>query len=181
MLGFYANAMQQLESAEDCLKKGRVLSSLCLLYSLMDVTASLERRSGEGTKSAFVRWVDENMLKGRSSPYSALDLYGARCGVLHSFTPDSDLSREGQARKVIYAWGTARAEDLAETARNIGRDEIAVHIVDLMDCFRRGLETYLDGVMHSPERLKQAERNAELWFTKMDRRVVDDFLRLCGS
>ena len=170
--------MQQLDATQECLKKGQVIAALCLLYSLIDVTASLERLSGEGTRSAFVRWVDEHMLKGRSLPYSALDLYGARCGVLHTFTPDSDLCREGKARKIVYAWGSAPAEDLADTARIIGRDEIVIHIEELLHSFRRGLEAYLDGVIHDPERLRKTEAHAELWFTSLDRQVVDEFLRI---
>jgi hypothetical protein len=33
---------------------------------------------------------------------TGLELYAARCGVLHTFTPDSDLSRDNKARRIVY-------------------------------------------------------------------------------
>lgn len=172
--------MEQLESIEDCLNKGRVLPSLCLLYSLIDVTASLERRPNEG-KAAFVRWVDENMLEKRPLPCTALELYAARCGVLHSFTPDSDLSRKGQARTIVYAWGRSKAEELAEVGKRLGRTEVVLQIGDLIESFRVGLDAYLDEVVHDSERLRKIEQLETLWFTHLDQKTVARFLRLTNT
>lgn len=80
MEAFYRNALEQLEAVEDCLKARRILSALCQLYSLVDVTASLEKRPGEGSSSSFVRWVDENMLPASALRCTALELCAARCG-----------------------------------------------------------------------------------------------------
>jgi hypothetical protein len=176
MLAFYQNAVQQMDALEDCLKSGRIISCLCLLYSLIDVTASLERRPPEGTKAAFVRWVEENMLKRQPLSCSALELYAARCGVLHTFTPDSDLSRDGLARTIVYAWGNARAEDLAEAGRRLGRNDVAIHIADLLACFRAGLDAYLEGVVHDSGRLRSIEQQATPWFIHMHQEIVNRFL-----
>jgi hypothetical protein len=65
--------MKQLrDSIEDCVSKGRVLSCLTLLYSAIDILASLERHQQEGTKAAFVRWVDTYMLPYGAFPFSAI-------------------------------------------------------------------------------------------------------------
>jgi hypothetical protein len=61
MLAFQHNLIDHLDAIEDCLQTRRFLPCLCLLYSGIDVVASLERRPDEGTKSAFVRWVEENI------------------------------------------------------------------------------------------------------------------------
>jgi hypothetical protein len=180
MLGFYQNAIEQLESIEDCLNKDRVLSSLCLLYSLIDVTASLERGPNEG-KSAFVRWVDRYMLRKRPLPCTALELYAARCGILHSFTPDSNLSRKGKARNIVYAFGPAKLEDLAKTGKRLGRADASVHIKDLVESFRAGLDEYLGEIVHDPERLRMIEQSESLWFTRLDRATVARFLRLTDT
>jgi hypothetical protein len=158
MLAFYENAMQQLDAIEECLRQGRIISCLCLLYSLIDVTASLERQPTEGTKAAFVRWIDGNVLKGRPLPCSALEMYAARCGVLHTFTLDSDLSRGGLARTIIYAWGSASADDLAEAGRRLGRNDVALKIEDLVGAFRAGLGEYIEEVAHDSARLQNIER-----------------------
>jgi len=176
MQAFYANMTQLLGAIEDCLSKGRLLSCLTLLYSGIDVVASLERGSGEGTKAAFVRWAEGNLLKVHPLPCTALELYAARCGVVHAFTPQSDLSRQGSARQIVYAWGTAKSEDLAEAGKRLGRTDVPVHIRDLIDAFRAGVACYLEEVGRSPEREQLLETGTGLWFTHMDQGLVKQFL-----
>ena len=62
------------------------------------MASSLDRKEGEGTKAAFLRWCDSYLLASKALPCNSLELYGARCGVLHAGSPDSDLSRLGKAR-----------------------------------------------------------------------------------
>jgi hypothetical protein len=175
MLALQQNLAQHLDAIEDCLQRRRVLSCLCLLYSGIDVVGSLE--TGKSTRSTFVRWVEENMLKARPMPCTALELYAARCGILHTFTPDSDLSRKGGARKLNYAWGHASTDDLAKIAKALGRAEIAVHVRELIDSFRAGLDLYIEKVMQNPDRLRRVEESSSLWFTHLDRDTVANFLK----
>ena len=72
MHAFYENVTEQLNTIEDCLELRRIIPCLCLIYSCIDVVASLERRPNEGTKAAFVRWVSENMSKARPLPCTPL-------------------------------------------------------------------------------------------------------------
>src|ERR1700736_5152787 len=114
----YFQALKQLKSSiEDCVSKGRVLSCLTLLYLTIDNLASLEKRATEGTRHSFVRWVDTYMLPNDALQFSALDLYAARCGIIHSFSAESDLSRKGQAKKIVYAWGTASVDSLRQVGK----------------------------------------------------------------
>jgi hypothetical protein len=174
MLALERNLVEHLDAVEDCLQKRRILSCLCLLYCGIDVVASLE--TGKSTKSTFVSWVDENMLKARPLPCTALEIYAARCGMLHTFTPDSDLSRSGGIRKINYAWGNSTAECLAKSTKALGRTEVAVHVRELIDGFRAGLVSYIEEVMQSPDRLRRVEESSSLWFTHLDQDVVTKFL-----
>jgi len=176
MLALQQNLVEHLDAIDDCLQKHRILSCLCLLYCGIDVVASLE--TGKSTKSTFVRWVEENMLKARPMACTALELYAARCGILHTFTPDSDLSRKQRVRKIIYAWGSARAEDLAKTTKALGRAEVAIHVRELIDSFRAGLVSYFEDIMQSPDRLRRIEKSTGLWFTHIDQNTVEDFLKV---
>jgi hypothetical protein len=97
---FYAHIVDLIESIEDCFAKQRKLPCLTLLYAGIDVIATIECGPGKGTGADFVRWVDQYMLNTRELQCSAMDLYGARCGTLHTFISDSNLSRKGKARKV---------------------------------------------------------------------------------
>jgi hypothetical protein len=176
MQAFFQNMAQLFEAIEDCLEKRWLLPCLTLLYSGIDVVASLKRRPGDGTKAAFVRWVTEYMLKVHPLPCTALELYAARCGVVHAFTAESDLSRQGAARRLVYAWGGAKTEDLAAATKLLGSTDVAIHIRELMDGFRAGVAYYGDELARDPERERRIEAGSRLWFTHMDQNLVKKFL-----
>ena len=179
MQTFYMHMIDLIESIEDCLAKRRILPCLVLLYSGIDVMASLESKPNEGTQSSFVRWTDAYLLNGRSLSCTAMDLYAARCGILHTFTPDSRLYREGKARMIAYAWGTADVNSLEKSRKKAGGyDFLSVHLRNLVDAFRTAVADYLDDVAAHPERSMQFEKAARLWFAHMDRKIVDDFLAI---
>ena len=115
-----------VDAVEDCRAANRVLPSLSLLYTGMDVMGSLESLPGEGTKQSFTRWVDKHVVRPGNLPCTALELYAARCGVVHTFTPESNLFRQGQVRRVFYAWGSARSEDLQQAIDTLGSPAVVV-------------------------------------------------------
>lgn len=121
------------------------------------------------------------MSKARPLPCTPLELYGARCGILHTFAADSDLSRDGKVRPVIYAWGNATVADLSEASRRLGRTEVAVHLRVLIDSFRSGLAAYLEHLVHEPDRMRRFEERAGLWFTHMNQKVVQEFLKVSAD
>jgi hypothetical protein len=166
--GLYQNIISLIESIEECLEKRRFLPCLTLLYTGIDVIASLERRPEEKPKTAFIRWVDGYLLRARALPCTSTELYAARCGILHTFSADSDLSRRGKARKVFYAWGTAPVGDLAQAASILDRNDIvAVHIRDLIDGFRDGVAGYFQEIGADTRRQDAVAQHAGLWFVKM--------------
>jgi hypothetical protein len=119
---------------------------LVLLYSTIDAAAWLSV-SGEAdvSRNAFTGWVDAFLLPGSSLECTALDLYGARCGILHSMSAFSALSRSGKVRTISYAWGSASLSELQGVLRYKRRDDIvAVHINDLRAALRSGFQVFLD-------------------------------------
>jgi len=179
MDAFYRHMNDLVESIEDCHTKGRILPCLVLLYTGIDVMASLEHIRGEGTQSSFVRWVDTYFLNGRNFPCTALDLYSARCSILHTFTPDSRLYNNGKARRIAYAWGTADANRLEMSRRKLGgHDFSSVHLRDLIDAFRNAVVNQLHDVEVHPERNKQFKKATGLWFAHMDCAIVNNYLAI---
>ncbi len=170
-----------IEAVEDCLEKRRVMPSLVLLYTAIDVVASLERRHDEGTRASFTRWVDSYLLNRRSLGCTPLELYAARCGVLHTFTAESDLSRAGKTREVVYAWGNQKKEDLQEAIRLTNRDWVALHVGDLIDAFREALLLYVEEIEKDPGRQKLVEKRAGVWLTNMNPELLHKFLALKRS
>ena len=174
---FYKNTIAMIESIEDCLEKRRILPCLVLLYTGLDVMASLDRQSSESSKAAFLRWVDKYFLKARPLACTATELYAARCGVLHTLTAESDLSRQGRARMLIYAWGNAAVDDLAKTAALLKRDDlVSVHVRDLIDAFRSGIAEYVQELDGDTQRQDFVARRAGLWFTNMQPDVIRRFI-----
>jgi hypothetical protein len=158
-------------------EKKRILSALVLIYTGVDVMASLQRSGNEGVGEAFIRWVDNYLLKARTLPCTALELFAARCGVLHTFTADSDLFRKGEVRQVLYAWGTAKASDLAASISKLDRDDgVAIQVEDLFWAFREGLATYVDAVDQSPTLRDRFAQGTDLWFTDVSLATMEQFL-----
>jgi predicted DNA-binding protein (MmcQ/YjbR family) len=78
--------------------------TLILIYSGIDAMAWLDRPAGQADVHGpdFQRWVDEYLLPDSGLTCTAADLYGARCGMLHSHTGESRKHRELQVKKVFY-------------------------------------------------------------------------------
>jgi hypothetical protein len=175
MIAFEENLIALLDSIEDCLAKRRLLPCLILLYSGIDIVSALEPR--RASPSAFMKWVKKYLLKSTSLSCTASDLYGARCGIVHTFSAESDMSRKGKARQIVYAWGDAKTEPLASTSKRLGRNDCVVDIRELIEAFRLGLANYLEEVMQDDNRKRKLDAGASLWFTHMDQNTVKAFLK----
>lgn len=75
-----------------------------MIYSAIDALAALTRESRDtsATRNEFQEWVRTYLLPQMNCGLTALDIYGARCGVVHTYAPTSDLSRTGQAKVIVY-------------------------------------------------------------------------------
>lgn len=60
----------------------------------------------QGVRERFTALCDNYILPGSGIQCAALDLYAARCSVLHTLGWESDLSKSGKARSVFYSFGT---------------------------------------------------------------------------
>jgi hypothetical protein len=99
----YKNLMLLGEGIETCLERKRIAPALILLYSAIDTSGWLDSAESHATRESFLQWVDRYLLNAKPLTCTALELYAARCGLLHTFTPDSRLSSEGKARRICYA------------------------------------------------------------------------------
>jgi hypothetical protein len=155
-----------------------ILPGLALLYTEIDIAASLERLAHEGTKQAFTRWCESYLLKGSPLGCTSVDLYSARCGILHAHTAESDLSRIGKARMIYYAWGTATADRLDAIARLASKsDAVNIHVNDLRDAVRSGIDKWAADVQKNPTRTVTVVKRSEKWFTNLSKDLVEEALR----
>src|ERR1019366_9893809 len=113
---FYKNTTELIESIEDCYAKQRFTPCLVLLFSRIDIMASLDN-NGRATGDAFRRWVERYLLKAFPFKCTSSELWSARCGIVHTFSARSDQTEKGGQRKVIYSWGTMDADQLTAAAK----------------------------------------------------------------
>lgn len=165
-----------------CIDGRRILPALTLIYAGLDIVASLERVPTEGTRAAFVRWVEKYLRPEGTLGCTAMELYAARCGVLHTFSAESDLSRAGRAREILYAWGDADAEVLRAAAAKVGNTtSVVVHFNSLRLLFRAGVEAWWAEVGTDPNRAAEVASRAGKWFMHMSKDVVQQVAGIDGT
>lgn len=174
---------QLFEAISKCFDTRLILPGLILLYSAIDIMASLDRPENKPdvTRDDFITWVDEFVLTGKPFSCEGIDLYAARCGLLHSYLPESKLTREGKARIISYSWGTAKAEDLQATINSLGRSEVAVHVNDLFEALRSGFERFKDALRGDPERAGKVYGRVAQFFDPLSMDIVEIALDVIRS
>ena len=105
-------AKQMSRAVELCLAEDLWEPALVLMLSFIDACAWLTRKPGRKDVRAddFVEWVNKYLLPDSQLPCTAEELYGARCGLLHSLTGESRLHREHKIRKMF--WSRASGEEV---------------------------------------------------------------------
>jgi len=148
------------------------LPTLILIYSAIDVLAWLNRPHAnlDVTRNDFILWVDQFMLPGSSLRCSATDLYSARCGVVHSYQAESNLTRKGKAKQVWYAWGEGNATRLMTRIQQaqLEKKVVAVQIEVLFDTLKEGFSRFLKALETNPAHAKVVyERGTNKFFSNI--------------
>ena len=174
-------------AARLCLAYKLFIPCLMLIYSGIDVAGSMTTENGKASPTSFKAWVDDYLLKHVISVHSD-ELYGARCGIVHTLRADSRLSQQGQARTIAYAWGSHDAKDLnlgADAVRRLPPEvrrvdpPISLHIDSLLEGFDTALETFLDDVEADPNKMALFMAHSRYRFTsKLQQSDLDELLRL---
>jgi hypothetical protein len=120
------------------------MPALALIYCGIDIVANLSRPENqpEVTRSDFVKWAEHYMKCESRLGVSGLDLYGARCGILHAYGMDSRLSGAGSARRIMYAWGNRSVEAPKRLLQSLGFSEAVVKIEDLSSVYAEGVANF---------------------------------------
>ena len=128
-----------------CLTNGLRTTGLLLLYASIDIMAWLSRpkEKSDVTSEDFIWWVNEYLLPNTRLPCSAEELWAARCGLIHSYAPESKHTRTRKVRKIFYAFSPGQAEDLQKVIdRGYPYPTLAVQAEDLFGAYRDGIEQF---------------------------------------
>src|SRR5438093_13025252 len=91
-----------------CFDNNLVFPGLTLIYAGIDAMAWLSKpKETDPVGESFQEWAKTYLLTSYQSEVGtpdqlALDLYSARCAVLHAQIAESDLSKKAKAREVHY-------------------------------------------------------------------------------
>ena len=164
----YKNIISLGSGIEALLEKKLIGPALILIYSAIDTVGWLDS-PGEATRKSFTLWVDNYLLRARPLAATSEDLYGARCGYLHTFSPDSRLTTEGKARRICYAWGMAKVDELHRSIDLRGQSAkyVAVGVNDLYEGWRLGVEMFIQEIDSDPDRKEKVYEKAKRFFADL--------------
>ena len=161
-----------IKSIELCLNAKLQISSLILLYSGIDIIAWLNRPASKErvTRKDFIRWVDDYLSPNINIKYEAIDLYAARCAIVHSYSFSSRLSKKGEAKEIYYSWGKANIKSLQnDIDRRSKKSAVAIHINDLLKAFKEGIEKFKLSIKNDKEKEKIVCGRANKYFFNNNR------------
>ena len=181
---------QIIAAAELCIGAHLNTPALTLLYSGIDAASWLCAEQPDGSiQSYFVAWVEKYMLPTRGLECSALDLWAARCGIVHTLSPSSRLAQQGKVREILYVnrGGDRRILDGLEDIRSAkslqeARDgrgaapsagdmsrKVVLEIDALMNAFEKGVASMLSNAKSdAPLNARINERKSKVLATMSD-------------
>jgi hypothetical protein len=179
MENLFKNYYQLIHAAEECIKGRMTLPALILIYVAIDSVSWTASEDPE-VATRFKKWVNTWMLKNGKLKCTAEELYAARCGVIHTLTPNSSLSERKGVKRIAYAWGKAKQDKLEETVSSLSlSNEISsIHLEDLFCVFKDGFADYLEHMFSSDEKREQFLKKAGQHFAHVEMEKMDAFLQI---
>jgi len=152
----------RLYAIDLCYQHRLIDSVLVLMYSLIDHMASLDREQEHEfvTRQDFISWADEFLVKDSGLPCTAVDLYAARCGILHACSAEASLIRRGEAAYLYHAWGPVSDVELqcllneyfSRQGSSAPLPARAVQLEDMLAQLRTAIDRCLDALENDSER-----------------------------
>lgn len=165
---FYKTYVDMFETISECLIKGRTTPALVLLYAGIDSFSELSNKGNQTGKTVFKEWVKKWMLNKYPLPCNEIDLYAARCGLLHLQKSESKLSKDGTARELWYSWGNGEVSRLQFGIDSLGKKIIAIKVEDIFESFKNGMYDCLQAIENEAEWNQIFEEKSASLFKNID-------------
>jgi|SRR4030042_5462827 len=177
-LNLFRSYSQLVAAIDYCIAEKLIMPALVLIYSAIDsVSWIASDNENQTVRERFQTWVNEWMLQKYPLPCTAIELYAARCGILHTLTPDSDLTIKKGVRRIAYAWGKAQQKELDESIKQTNYPGIvAVHVNDIVSSFKNGFTDFIQALETDEVKRELFIKKAGEHFANVDISVISDFL-----
>ena len=158
---------QRAAAVRVCLDSGFAEEVLTLVYSAFDTLAFLGSPAGTeySERGPFIEWCEKYIVPcfgSSSGGPSGIDLYGARCGVLHVSSAKSTLGQEGKAREIWYQFRGLHGLNLAT---NTPKPALGLDVELLVVAFEKGSHCFLEELQQDQAMYALAEERAQGFFT----------------
>jgi hypothetical protein len=158
---------RRVAAVRTCLDSSFPEEALVLLYSAIATLAFLGSAQGKeySDKRSFIDWCNEYIVASFGSHTGGprgIDLYGARCGVLHLSSAMSSLGQRGKAREIWYQFRGQRGLNL-ET--NTPKQAMGLDVEALVAAFEIGSRAFLEDLRRDGARYALAMQRAQRFFT----------------
>jgi hypothetical protein len=152
---------QTREAADMLLERGLPLPTLILIYAMIDTLGWVDRPATKDSSDRhdFMAWVNTFLLPAPGLS-TAEDLYAARCGVLHSHSFESTMSKAGKAKRILYSHGKADHRILEKLAANHSATDVALKIEALIAALDAGFAKFKAAVAADPSRAQLVDDRA---------------------
>jgi hypothetical protein len=149
-----------IRGIEACIKSECLVSAIALIYASIDSLSALTRpiNQEDTTAKEFKDWVNKYLLPQGILTCTAEELYGARCGVLHTQSPDSRIQRQGSGvvKRLIYCWQSGPP---ADAQKSLPQDATTVIVEDLFEGFKIAVERFLAAIEADPGLSNRVDKN----------------------
>ena len=114
----WAGVKALVEQIKKCEQAGAITAAVAMAYVCIDTMAFLSLPVGREVqgRADFIAWVDSYLKGHHDQPYQyrGLDVYGARCALLHAFGSEADFhDKNPDAKKYGYHNGGRHVYDPA--------------------------------------------------------------------
>ena len=169
MDGFFKTYLDIFETVDESIKKERIIPGLILIYSAIDSFSSLSEISDRKGRNIFKVWVKKWMLDKYPLPCNEVDLYSARCGLLHQQISKSQLTENKKAREIYYVWGNANLEFLKTAIYDTNKkdDVVAVKVEELFWSFRKGMADCMNEIEKNRDWKEKFDEKANKLFVSV--------------
>jgi len=155
--------------------QGFATPALILMYSTIDTLGWLGAKEGANSdRERFCAWVDEWLLPSSLLNCDSVDLYAARCSILHSMTGTSRLSRSKKAKRIVYAFGARDKEEVAEAVGNHpGEDFAVIHVDELAQLLKLQSAAFIKKAYEDQETRDEFISKASIFYATLGKTGLD--------
>ena len=128
---------------ELCMHNNAERAALILLYASIDSLAKLGLPSDRetSTRNDYAAWCDKYLIFKSNNKVSGLEWYAARCGFLHNYTAESNLSNKGKVRMLSYYSDDNGSDIVYQPAES--PDLVLVKTERLIEVFFQALDAFV--------------------------------------